>query len=78
MTCIRIIREDKTEGVLREVYDKQSKNTGSVSNYHQFLSLRPEVIGAYGEMVKTFRGKLRLRRGSLAAVTAYCRMEGFC
>jgi uncharacterized peroxidase-related enzyme len=70
MAYIRTIPEGEAEGVLREVYDQQIKNTGSISNYHELLSLRPEVIGAYAEMVKTFRGKMRLRRYELIMMAA--------
>jgi uncharacterized peroxidase-related enzyme len=70
MAYIRTIPEEQAEGVLREVYDQQIKNTGAVSNYHQLLSLHPEVMSAYGEMVKTFRSKMRLRRYELIMMAA--------
>jgi uncharacterized peroxidase-related enzyme len=70
MAYINTIPKDQAEGVLREIYDEQIRNTGSVSNYHQLLSLRPDAIRAYGDLVKTFRGKMRLRRYELIMMAA--------
>lgn len=65
MTHIRTIGVNEAEGALKELYDEQQTNAGFVSNYHQMLSFRPETARAYGELVKTFRGKMRLRRYEL-------------
>jgi uncharacterized peroxidase-related enzyme len=65
VTRIRSIPPNEADGALKELYDEQQTNAGFVSNYHQFLSLRPESARAYAELVKTFRPKMRLRRYEL-------------
>ena len=76
MAYIQTIPEEQTTGKLREIYEADTKSGGYVTNYTKAMSLRPEVIEAWRNLLKSICSNLRLRRYELitfaAATTLKC------
>ena len=70
MSFIQTIPEDQATGVLREIYDEDLKGQGYVANHTKVMSLRPETIRAWRNLVATIRPKMRLRRYELVTIAA--------
>lgn len=70
MAFLRTVPPEDAEGELREVYQEDIDRIGYVPNYTQALSLRPEAIRAWQELIGVLRRKMRLRRYELVTVAA--------
>ena len=65
MAYIKIISEDKAEGLVQDQYQASQKNLGYVANYIKTFSLHPEVYDAWTKLIGAIRSKMRLRRYEL-------------
>ena len=75
MAYIHTIPEDEASGELAEIYEAERKAQGYVPNHVQIFSLHPEAIGAWRNLLKTVRGKMRLRRYELVTFAAAAAMK---
>jgi hypothetical protein len=70
MSFIETVAPELAPDRLRDVYNDDLKNLGYVANYTKAMSLRPEVIAAWRNLVAAIRGKMRLRRYELVTIAA--------
>jgi alkylhydroperoxidase/carboxymuconolactone decarboxylase family protein YurZ len=70
MTFIRTIAPQQAEGLLKELYDYDVKNLGFVANYTRALSLHPEILAAWRNLVRQIRARMDERRYELITVAA--------
>ncbi len=70
MASIQTIPPEEAAGKLQELYDDDLKSLGYVANYTQAMSLRPEVIAAWRNLIGAIRSKMRLRRYELVTFAA--------
>lgn len=70
MAFIQAISEGEATGLLRELYDAEFNDLGYVPNYSKALSLRPETLEAWNNMLMGVRKKMRLRRYELVTIAA--------
>ena len=75
MTYINTTSESEATGKLRELYEADLKSLGYVANYTQAMSLRPEVIAAYRQLIGAIRGNMDLRRYELVTLAAASRLR---
>lgn len=75
MTYIATIPESDATGKLHELYEADLKGLGYVANYTKVMSLRPEVIAAYRQLIGAIRGNMDLRRYELVTVAAASRLR---
>ena len=65
MTFIQTISDEQATDTLQELYNADIKSLGYVANYTKAMSLRPEVITAWRNLMGTIRSNMRLRRYEL-------------
>lgn len=70
MPYVRTVPVDEAEGLVRELYDRELAEDGSVANMTQLFSLRPDVYAAWGALRDSIRGNMDLRRYELATLAA--------
>jgi alkylhydroperoxidase/carboxymuconolactone decarboxylase family protein YurZ len=70
MAFILTVSETEATGRLRELYDNNIQNRGSVPNYVKAMSLRPEVIDAWQNLISAIRSPMDLRRYELVTIAA--------
>ena len=74
---IQTVSEADATGQLRETYDDDIKGLGYVPNYARAMSLHPETIAAWRQLMRAIRSQMRLRRFELvtyaAALALKCR-----
>lgn len=70
MAFVKTVQENEAAGLLKELYDADLKNLGYIPNYSKTLSLRPEVLAAWQNLLKSFRTNMRLRRYELVTIAA--------
>jgi alkylhydroperoxidase/carboxymuconolactone decarboxylase family protein YurZ len=70
MTFIRTIAPQQAEGLLKELYDYDAKSLGFVPNYTKALSLHPEILAAWRNLVRQIRARMDERRYELITVAA--------
>ena len=75
MPYIRTVPPNEATGNLRDLYDKERKNSGRVSTPTQAMSLRPSVLEAWGNLLRAIRSNMDERRYELATVTAASRLR---
>ena len=75
MTYIHTIPEGEATGRLRELYEADREKLGYVPNYTQAMSLRPEVIDAWGHLLSTIRSPMDLRRYELVTIAVASKLR---
>jgi len=70
MPFIRIIPPEDAAGVLKEIYDEQTRKLGYIPNYHKIFGLRPEASLAWRNLQSTIRSNMRLRGFELVTFAA--------
>jgi hypothetical protein len=75
MTYIKVISEEKAEGLVQDLYQAGEKNLGYVANYIKALSIHPEVYDAWTKLIGAIRSKMRLRRYELVTFAAAMVLE---
>jgi len=70
MTFIRTVPAEQATDKLQELYNDDLQSLGYVANYTKAMSLRPEVILAWRQLIGTIRPKMRLRRFELVTFAA--------
>ncbi len=70
MPHIHTIPPEEAQGDLKALYEKHQKALGYVPGYVSAFSLRPEAYAAWGEFIKTLRGKMRMRQYELVVIAA--------
>jgi hypothetical protein len=65
MTFIQTIPDEQAAGTLQEMYAADLKSLGYIANYTKVMSLRPEAIAAWRNLIGTIRSNMRLRRYEL-------------
>jgi hypothetical protein len=70
MAFIHTVPAEEATDILQRLYDDDVKNLGHVASYTEALSLRPEVISAWRNLIATIRSKMRLRRYELVTFAA--------
>ena len=81
MTYISIIRPTNAKGSVRDMYEQFEQHLGFVPNHAKAFSHRPEVQGAWHNLIRTIYSNVDSRRFELATVAAarglqntYCMM----
>lgn len=72
---IQTIPESEATGKVREMYERNLKKRGYVPNYTKLLSLRPEVMDAWGSLQEAIRSKMTLRRWELVTITVAASLD---
>ena len=75
MAYIRTIPPEESTGKLRELYDENIKNFGYVRSPTEALSLRPEVMVAWQNLLSTIRSPMSPRHFELLTVVASSRLK---
>lgn len=75
MAFIHTIPLDEAIGPLKEMYDAELKNRGSVDNTAQAFSLRPVVYTAWNDLLANIRSNLDVRRYELVTLAAASRLR---
>lgn len=75
MSYIHAIPMEEAEGTLREVYEGDLERIGYIPNYASALSLRPDVLVAWRNLLKSIRRHMRIRRFELATFAAAAAMK---
>jgi len=70
MNFIRTVPAEQATGTLQELYDNDLQSLGYIANYTKAMSLRPDVIAAWRNLIGTIRPKMRLRRYELVTFAA--------
>lgn len=70
MAFIKTIPEDQADGLVLNQYKTAQESSGYVPNYVQAFSIRPEVYGAWSQLIGAIRSKMRLRRYELVTFAA--------
>ena len=75
MPYIRTIPPDESTGKLRELYDENMKTFGYVRSPTEALSLRPEAMAAWQNLLSTIRSPMNPRHFELLTVVASSRLN---
>lgn len=75
MSFIYTVPPEKAVGLLKEIYDQDLKEDGYIANDDRALSLRPEAILAWRNLIKTIRSNMDLRRYELVTIAAASRLR---
>ena len=82
MTFIKTIGEAEATGAVAEFYAQDRENTGYVWNLSRMFSPRPEVYGAWKQLIAAIRDNMDRRRYELATLAAarhlrssYCMLQ---
>ena len=70
MTFIHTVPAEQATDKLQELYVDDLHNLGYIANYTKAMSLRPEVILAWRQLIGTIRSRMRLRRYELVTFAA--------
>ena len=70
MAFIHTVPTEEATDTLRALYTADLKNLGYVANYTQAMSLRPEVMQAWRQLIGAIRSKMHLRRYELVTFAA--------
>jgi hypothetical protein len=65
MAFIHTVSVEEATDKLQELYSDDIRSLGYVANYTKAMSLRPEVIAAWRQLMTAIRSKMRLRRFEL-------------
>lgn len=69
MTFIQTISAEQATDTLQEMYAADIKSLGYIANYTRAMSLRPEAIATWRNLIGTIRSNMRLRRYELVTFT---------
>ncbi len=75
MAYIRTVPPEESTGKLRELYDENIKNFGYVRSPIEALSLRPEAMAAWQNLLSTIRSPMNPRHYELLTVVAASRLN---
>ena len=75
MPYIQTISESDATGKLGELYEADLKSLGYVANYTKAMSLRPDVVAAWRQLIGAIRGNMDLRRYELVTLAAASRLR---
>jgi uncharacterized peroxidase-related enzyme len=70
MAFISTIPEDQASTDVREMYDKNLATHGYLPNYVRLFSHRPQVMEAWGGLMRSIRGNMDTRRYELVTLAA--------
>jgi alkylhydroperoxidase/carboxymuconolactone decarboxylase family protein YurZ len=70
MAFIRTVSETEASGKLRELYESNMANRGYVRNSMKAMSLRPEAIDAWQQLLSAIRAPMDTRRYELITIAA--------
>ncbi len=70
MNFIQTVPAEEATDKLQELYNSDLQNLGYIANYTKAMSLRPDVIAAWRNLIGTIRPKMRLRRFELVTIAA--------
>ena len=70
MAFILTVSEPAATGKLREIYDTNIANRGSVPNFVKAMSLRPDAIDAWQRLITAIRSPMDVRRYELVTIAA--------
>ncbi len=70
MAYISTIPEDGAPAGVKEMYDSHTRKLGYVPNYARIFSHRPEVMEAWGGLLRSIRDNMDLRRFELVTLAA--------
>lgn len=65
MTFIQTVPAEQATDKLQELYNDDLKSMGYIANYTKAMSLRPQVIAAWRNLIGSIRSNMRLRRYEL-------------
>ena len=75
MAFIHTIPLDEANGPLKEMYDAELQNNGSVDNTAQAFCLRPAVYMAWNNLLGNIRSNMDVRRYELVTIAAASRLR---
>ncbi len=75
MAFIKTIPEDRSEGLVHDLYEAARKANGYVPNYAKALSIHPEVYEAWTKLIGAIKSKMRLRRYELVTFATAMAVE---
>ena len=75
MAFIHTIPFEGATGLLKEVYDKELKESGLVDNSVQAFSLRPAAYTAWENLRVSIRSNMDLRRYELVTIVAATKLR---
>lgn len=67
---VRPVTPEDATGAVREMYDADMADRGYIPNYTRLFSLKPAVYAAWGQLNRSVRGEMDLRRYELATLAA--------
>ena len=70
MAFIHTVPLEEATGQLKAIYEDDLKDMGYVPNYTQTMSLRPDFIVAWRNLLGTIRSKMRLCRYELVTIAS--------
>ncbi len=65
MTFIQTVPEGEASGLLKELYEAETKARGYIPGFASVFSLHPEVYDAWKKLIAPVRDGMRLRRFEL-------------
>lgn len=75
MAFIETVPEDQASGAVEEMYESDRNTFGSLPNFTQAFSLRPDVYSAWRQLNGAIKDSMDLRRYELATVAAARRLR---
>ncbi len=70
MNFIRTVPAEQATDKLQELYNSDLQNLGYIANSTKAMSLRPDVIASWRNLIGTIRSKMRLRHFELVTFAA--------
>lgn len=70
MAFIQTVLPEEATEKLKELYQNDIKNFGYVPNFTMAMSLRPDVLAAWQNLLGLIRSKMTLRRYELVTIAA--------
>ncbi len=70
MAFIQTIPAEQATDQLQQLYNDDLKSLGYIANYTAAMSLRPEIIVAWRQLIRAIRSNLPLRRFELVTLAA--------
>ncbi|HEY3248488.1 MAG TPA: hypothetical protein VGK88_09395 [bacterium] len=68
MAFVQTVSEDDATGSVKELYERDTASQGYVQNYVKALSLHPEIVVAYRDLITLLRERMDLRRYELITI----------
>lgn len=70
MAFIATIAEDHAPDDVKRMYDQNLEKQGYIPNYSRVFSHRPQVMEAWGNLLRAIKGNMEMRRFELATLAA--------